>query len=313
VTAETSGPIDLVRSDRSRGFFVKFWGTRGSIPAPGYSTRRYGGNTSCVELRIDGKLFICDAGSGLRDLGGALLRERGDEEITAHIFFSHFHWDHIQGFPFFAPVYLPRNTFHIYGNSPGDRRQYQLLSGQMQSDYFPVAFSDLGARIEPDDLGDAGRIIDGVRVTALEQMHPGRSWAFSFEKEGRKAVYATDCELDLGILNKVETAADPSLLRRMPAELIDFVRDADLLIADGQYTDEEYPEKVGWGHPRCTTVVDLAIQAEARQVALFHHDPMQSDDDVERKVKACRKRARGHGVDLTLFAAREGVELKLYG
>src|SRR5262249_13042221 len=104
VTTEPVAAIELVRSDRSRGFFVKFWGTRGSIPAPGFSTRRYGGNTSCVELRIDGKLFICDAGSGLRDLGSALLKERGGEEITAHMFFSHFHWDHIQGFPFFAPV-----------------------------------------------------------------------------------------------------------------------------------------------------------------------------------------------------------------
>ncbi len=306
-----SATAEPVRSDRSQGFFLKFWGTRGSIPAPGFSTRRYGGNTACVELRIDGKRFICDGGTGLRDLGTALLKEHAHEPITANMFFSHFHWDHIQGFPFFMPIYSSGNTFRIYGTSPGDHRQYDLLSGQMQSDYFPVTFSELHAHIEPDDLGENGRSIDGVHITTLPQPHPGKSWAFSFEKDGLRAVYATDSELDLCILNREEAKADPFVMRRLPADLVNFVHGADLLIADAQYTDEEYAAKVGWGHPRCTTVIDFAIQAEVRQLALFHHDPMQTDDDIERKVQICQERVLKHRTRLSMFAAREGVEIKL--
>lgn len=289
--------------------FVKFWGTRGSIPTPGPRTQRYGGNTACVEVRTDETLFICDGGTGLRELGLDLIRRYDGRPIVGHILFSHPHWDHIQGFPFFTPAYRPENTFHIYGTPRGDRRLFQLLSGQMRSDYFPVDFSELSAKIVAEDLEETA--IGGVLVKALPQCHPGGSFAFSFESQGRKIVYATDNELDAVLTNREESLRDPHAPRHLPEELVDFVRGADLLVADGQYCDDEYVSKMGWGHPRATTTVDLAAAAGVKQLAITHHDPMQADVDVDAKIAACAERASKLAPELVIFGAREGVELKL--
>ncbi len=292
-------------------FLVRFWGTRGSIPTPGRATYRYGGNTSCVEIRTDDSLFICDGGTGLRELGVDLMR-RGTAPISAHLLFSHMHWDHIQGFPFFAPAYRPQNHFHIYGTHPGDTRFHSLLSGQMRSAYFPVDFSELNAHVDATDLGpDGARLIDGVMVRCFEQKHPGLSYAYSLERNGRKVVYATDNEIDLTLADPTLPVREPNALRVIPAKFIEFCRGADLLIADGQYTDTEYLKCTGWGHARATTVVDLAVQAGVRQVAIYHHDPMQSDRDVENKIETCRLRAARFGSPLFVFAAREGIEIKV--
>ena len=294
------------------GFFVKFWGTRGSIPTPGFRTQKYGGTTACVEIRIDDVIFICDGGSGLRELGLDLMA-RNAGPITGHMFYSHSHWDHIQGFPFFLPFYEPDNTFTIYGTSASDKRMYELLSGQMQSDYFPVDFSELHSNIRSDDLGDGGKTIGGVEVSCLEQTHQGHSIAYAFVKNGCKVVYATDNELDLILLNPEESLSNLQALRRAPKPFVDFVKGADLLIADGQYTDEEYPKKIGWGHSRATTIVDLAHQARVRQLAVFHHDPLQSDADVDKKIDPCLERAERLNPELIVFGAREGVELRIDG
>ena len=291
-------------------FLVRFWGVRGSIPTPGRTTYRYGGNTSCVEVRIDDSLFICDGGTGLRELGLDLIK-RSNAPVSAHFLFSHMHWDHIQGFPFFGPVYRPQNNFYIYGTNEGDRRFYSLLSGQMRSSYFPVDFSDLNANIHPRDLGDGVRVIDDVIVRCFEQRHPGGSYAYSFEKNGHKVVYATDNEIDLTLLDTEQVLRDPKSARLLPPAFVEFCRGADLLIADGQYTDEEYPKYVGWGHARATTVVDLAVAAGVRQLAIYHHDPMQSDRDVESKIEMCRQRASRFNSPLFIFAAREGIEIKV--
>jgi phosphoribosyl 1,2-cyclic phosphodiesterase len=290
--------------------FVRFWGTRGSIPTPGHKTKRYGGNTSCVEIRIDGSLFICDGGTGLRELG-LDLATRKDGGVHAHMFFSHMHWDHIQGFPFFVPAYAESNQIHVYEVAEGETRVQQLLHGQMRSEYFPVSFSDLGATISAGHFTGNRLVIDGVTVRCHEQLHPGRRFAYSFEKNGVKVVYATDSELDLGIQNRAEADADPALLRALPPDLVEFVRGADLLIADGQYTDAEYPKKVGWGHARASTVVDLAVQAQVARCAVFHHDPMHSDDAVDAEIRSGRARALAHSSAVTVFGAREGLELKL--
>ncbi|MFT3723990.1 MAG: MBL fold metallo-hydrolase [Hyphomonadaceae bacterium] len=290
--------------------FVRFWGTRGSIPTPGHGTRRYGGNTSCVELRIDDTLFICDGGTGLRELGLALV-QRAAHGVEAHMFFSHMHWDHIQGFPFFVPAYAPKNHLHVYEVDRSDTRVQRLLHGQMRSEYFPVTFADLGATISAGFFESGTIQVDGVTVRCMEQTHPGRSFAYSFEKNGTKVVYATDSELDSLIQNRDESEQDRDALRRLPSELVAFCAGADLLIADAQYTDSEYPAKVGWGHARANTVVDLAVQANVRQCALFHHDPMQSDDAVDIKVNEGRERATRASSPVTVFGAREGLELKL--
>ena len=338
---------------------VEYWGTRGSIPTPGSATQRYGGNSSCVAIRFGRSLFICDGGTGIRALGQELTR-LGGPPVNAHVFFSHSHWDHIQGFPFFTPAYDPRARISVYGNHAGPGCMYDLLSGQMQAEYFPVSFRDLGAVItggtlaepegsiaDPDDpasialrerlaapegleLGRAaqsviglgrvpdapllseGVVIDGVRVRVFRGRHPGGSVAYRFESGGVSVVYCTDNELDAVLLNRPESLADPSRMRRVPLDFIDFVAGADLLIGDAQYTDQEYPKKVGWGHTRANTLVDLSVEAEVRRVALYHHDPLQTDVMVDWKVDEARARALRHGESrLEVSGARERVQIKL--
>jgi phosphoribosyl 1,2-cyclic phosphodiesterase len=290
--------------------FVKFWGTRGSIPTPSSWTRVYGGNTSCVEVRFDDTVFICDAGSGIRELGKDLLG-RTPLPTELHLLLTHTHWDHIQGFPFFAPAYVPQCKIRVYGVGAGDESRHSLLSGQMSSQYFPVSFAALGAQILPDHLNGGESVIDGVRVRTFALNHPGGCCGFVFEKDGIKILYFTDNEL---VIQPGETFPDNDHsggLRSIPQELVDIARNADLLIADAQYDDDQYATKISWGHSTCYSVTDWAVRSHVKQLALFHHDPESTDRDVESKVKACALRAAKYGAMTVLFAAREGVELKM--
>jgi phosphoribosyl 1,2-cyclic phosphodiesterase len=289
--------------------YVKFWGTRGSIPTPASWTRVYGGNTACVEVRFGETVFICDAGSGIRELGKDLLtRNAAPKEL--HLLITHSHWDHIQGFPYFEPVYLPATQIRVYGRHNNGVSPYQLLSGQMSSDYFPVSFKDLGARIVDDRLKDGPNIIDGVAVSSFPLNHPGGCLAYCFEKEGRKIVYATDNELEISAGDVFPDPDHKGPLRRCPEALVQAMQGADLLILDAQYDDKQYAAKKKWGHSSCYSATDLAIRAKAKSLALFHHDPESTDRSVDEKVQSCRQRAAAHGATLTIMAAREGVELK---
>lgn len=289
--------------------FVRFWGVRGSIPTPGPRTRRYGGNTSCVEVRVGDTLMVFDAGTGMRELGVHLLKAR-QKELTVHLFLSHPHWDHIQGFPFFGPAYVNTTTMYVYGPK-GDDKNYQLLSGQMANAYFPVRFADLGANIVARSFTGNTVKAGEVKVKSFGQKHPGGSMGFRVEAGDKSVVFATDSELDQLLTDPDIVKREPESLRELPDDLVAAVKGADLLIADAQYTDTEYTQKVGWGHPRATTVVDLAVQAQVRQLALSHHDPMHSDRDVDLMVLECQERAESHGVELEVFGAREGITLKV--
>ncbi len=289
--------------------FVKFWGTRGSIPTPASWTRVYGGNTSCVEVRFDKTIFICDAGSGIRELGKDLaLRTPVPTEM--HLLITHTHWDHIQGFPFFAPAYLDTTRLRVYGKSGGPNSPHAVLSGQMSSDYFPVSFQHLGANIVSDTFESGGKEIEGVCVRTIPLNHPGGCVGYIFEKGGRKIVYLTDNELEIQPGDKFPDMYNDGGLRRVPSELVEYVRDADLLIADAQYDDNEYADKKGWGHSTCISVTDLAIKGDVKNLALYHHDPECSDSQVDAKVRLCCDRATRFGSKISIFAAREGVEMK---
>jgi len=289
---------------------VRFWGTRGSVPTPGRSTRHYGGNTTCVEIRRGDSVFLCDAGTGIRNAGDELVR-RGLDGVGLHILFSHTHWDHIQGFPFFAPAYEAGRTVHLWAVPGWGERVERLLSEQMQEEYFPVAFTQLGAAIETAELPADPVEIGGVVVGHHPVPHPGGCSAFSFSADGHKVVYMTDAEID-ALLDDVDaTFADPDAPRSLPASLVEFVRGADLLIGDGQYTDATYAAHQGWGHPRITTMVDLAIAAGVGQLAVTHHDPSESDPEVEHKLRRARERATRVGANLSVFGAREDLQLEL--
>jgi len=225
--------------------------------------------------------------------------------------FSHSHWDHIQGFPFFSSAYNPKTVLRVYGTKEGDQDIFDLLSGQMQDKYFPVQFSDLGAKIIPDHLQGGKRKIGEVIVDYFNTCHPGGSLAYSLTHENHKVIYSTDNEIDLLLLNREESLKDSSLIRKFPKKLIEFLSNADLLIADGQYTEEEYKTKKHWGHPRATTIIDMAKEANVQSVAITHHDPMQTDSDVDQKIEECKVRAEKIGYEGIIFAAREGVTLRM--
>jgi phosphoribosyl 1,2-cyclic phosphodiesterase len=286
--------------------FVRIWGTRGSIPTPGPLTRLYGGNTSCYEIEFPNALFICDAGSGIRELGNDLIKRTPGTPIVAHLLLSHTHWDHVQGFPFFAPAYQPNNQIIVYDKSPYEAKSFRMLSGQMSGDYFPISFADLKANITWDHLADGDREIAGVRVTTFDQVHAGGSLGFALQSQGLKIVYATDNEID----QRIEPGSNGAI-RHIHESQVDFVRNADLLIADGQYTDDEYARYRGWGHPSILTLVDLAVQANVKLLIVTHHDPNRTDKEVDGMIAQARARALSHGSSVQIHGAREGVEMKL--
>ena len=286
---------------------VTFWGTRGSIAKAGPTTVRYGGNTSCVSVRTDaGTLLVLDSGTGIHELGQALLREGGP--INGHLLIGHTHWDHIQGLPFFAPLFQAGNTWHVYGPRGLDSSIGNALAGQMQYTYFPVQLLDFDATIEYHDLVEGQFEIDDVVVTTRYLHHPALTLGYRIEAGGVTVVYASDHE---PTIDPEPGPDDVEALNREEAQHVAFLRDADLVIHDAQYLAAEYPEKVGWGHSPMEYAVDVACAADARRLALYHHDPTRTDDDVDELLARARERAREVGYHGEVFAATEGVTITL--
>jgi phosphoribosyl 1,2-cyclic phosphodiesterase/DNA-binding response OmpR family regulator len=282
---------------------ARFWGTRGSIATPGPSTLRYGGNTSCVEVRAGGILLVLDCGTGAHALGRALLEE--GERLRGNLLISHTHWDHIQGLPFFAPLFEKGGRWNVYGPRGLASSLRDALAGQMQYTYFPVSLEQCAAEIHYHDLVEGSFEIEGVRITARYLNHPALVVGYRIEAGDAVLVYATDHEPHL------PHPADPALRRVRSAEddaHARFVQGSDLLIHDAQYTDDEHTSRVGWGHSSVGFAVDLARDAGVRRLALFHHDPLRDDEALDRMVQAARERA---GAGLQVFAAAEGLELAL--
>ena len=285
---------------------VRFWGVRGSIPTPGFETARYGGNTSCVTVEpaplAEGgptELFVLDAGSGLRVLGLDLLKNKR-LPIRAHVLLTHTHWDHIQGFPFFAPAFIPGNELTVYGAAGSEEDLQATLAGQMLHRYFPVSLEQLGATIRFADAQLGARQVGSAQVTVASLNHPGKTVGYRLELEGHSVAYVTDCE-PLGSPPNLQV--DPGVLA--------LARGADVLIHDAQYTDAEYPAKVGWGHSPLSFVVDVALEARAKRLVLFHHDPLRVDDQLDALVAQARERAAGSGLEIE--AAAEGTTIELAG
>src|SRR4051794_32165429 len=290
---------------------VRFWGTRGSVASAGQSMVRYGGNTSCVQIEpSDGTQILLDIGTGARALGGFLLGNKHADPLKVNILITHSHWDHIQGFPFFGPVYLPGTEISVYGPAGLDLGLEGALSGQMQHTYFPVHLSALGSRLRAHELGEGVFTVGDVRVRAQYMNHTAPTLGYRLEFGGVSVVYATDHEPFWWGASPEDALPNPQHPRdrRHPQ----FLEGADLLIHDSQYTDEEYPQKRGWGHSTIEYVVDMACLAGVKRLVLFHHDPDRSDAALGRLLTRARRQAeKKSGGKVEVIAAAEGLSVTL--
>ncbi len=272
-----------MEEERKSTACVRFWGVRGSIPSPGPRTAAVGGNTSCVEVCLGGQRIIIDGGSGLRQLGAA----RGGRPLSATMLFSHLHWDHIQGVPFFAPLFHPGSELDLYGPVGLG----EALHRQMSRPTFPVGPEVFTARWELHDLAPGDRFhVGGVEISTLALRHPGGVIGYRLVHEALSLVYLCDYEPPAEGLDE---------------DVVAFAAGADVLIADAQYLPEEAPRRVGWGHGTWEKAVELARASSAARLVLTHHDPARDDAGV----LALEERARRHFSDC--WAAREGLELTL--
>jgi len=281
---------------------VKVWGCRGSLPTPGPDTLRYGGESTSIEVRSDsGQCIVVDAGSGIRKLGLALMEHA--DVFRLSLLITHSHWDHLMGFPFFAPAYDERFSIALCGGPRGQRSVWDYLTHQLEAPYFPVDYTALKAsfslgcacdRAVCDHILPSG---DGsIQCHSIPLNHPNGGYGFKFVGEGKTFVFLTDNEV------RFRHRGGPSR-----DAFVEACRGANLLFHDAQYTEDEYEHKSGWGHSTMFDAVDLAMEAGVGRLGLFHHDPDRSDDEIDQAVDRCRERIAKDGVALECFACADGM------
>lgn len=278
---------------------LTYWGVRGTLPVPGQSSLRYGGNTPCVTLEFaSGRMLIFDAGTGIKALSNHLMK-LGRPRLEAKILISHPHWDHINALPFFVPLYIPGNEFEIMGATHGDKSMRELIGAQMDDVYFPITLKEFGARVYFRDLRQESFTIDNdIRVETLLLSHPGYCLGYRINFKGRSICYVTDNELYLD--------DHPSFNPKYVSDLTKFVSGADILITDTTYFDPEYKTKVNWGHSCISKVVELADTAKVKSLHLFHHDPDQDDAAIDLKLSTAREALRARKSEVECVAPAEG-------
>ncbi|HXW90618.1 MAG TPA: MBL fold metallo-hydrolase [Terriglobales bacterium] len=270
---------------------IKFWGVRGSTPAPQPENMRYGGNTSCVEVRQGDQLYVLDCGTGFRVLGQALRREFNSSPVSAHIFVSHFHWDHIQGLPFFGPLYDNRENHFQFHCSNRTRSLKQVFEEQMASPYFPVGLHQMQARQDFYNLNETQLELGDVRLRTKWLNHPQGCMGFRLETREGVIVYATDNEPGDGVFDR---------------NVRELAAGADVLIYDAQYLPDEYlARRRGWGHSHWREAVNVAMESGAKELVLFHHDPDHDDDCIDRAVSEARN------YYARVRAAAEGMQIEI--
>ncbi len=283
--------------EQQHDIVATFYGVRGSIATPGKQYQYFGGNTSCIEVRCANKILILDAGTGIKDLGIRIAREFADKKFEVHLLLSHSHWDHIQGFPFFTPIYMKNATIHVYGGHFYSSVK-ELLEYQMHKEFFPLHLQDLMAKIHFHDITDNQFTIGDIPIYYKHLMHPSLSIGYRITYNGKTFVYATDNEL-------VSEKEIPCFNSKNMESL---VHDADVLIADGQYTENEYKQRKAWGHSPIERVVKLSNNLGVKNLYLFHHDPYHDDKKVREMLAVGKKVAHNK---LKVFAAREGTQILL--
>jgi CheY-like chemotaxis protein/phosphoribosyl 1,2-cyclic phosphodiesterase len=261
---------------------LTFWGVHGTLPAPGPAYTRYGGNTPCVSVEVGGEpLYVFDCGSGVKRLSDRVMAAGAGQRFSARIFISHTHWDHINTVPFFAPLYVRGNQIELFGPYQGDLTIERAISAQMESVYFPVTIREFGAHLVFRDLREESLEFGPVRIDTMLLSHPGYCLGYRLTTRGRKICYITDNELYL--------PGDARHNPRYVQQLASFVSGADVLITDTTYRDADYPSKVDWGHSCVSQVIDLAARAEVKRLHLFHHDPDDTDERIDRKLDEARE------------------------
>lgn len=306
---------------------VRFWGVRGSIPTPGPETVRYGGDTTCIEVRAGGELIIIDAGSGIRRLGMHLLKEAEGQPIHAHLLITHTHWDHIQGFPFFQPAFTPGNSFRVYGCGNTNKKLEEILAGQMESEYFPVPLRDMAATMQYIGISEQRFEIGDVQIQTMFVNHPGMALGYRIEHAGNVLVFSGDHEpydyflstaeeayqIDGKSISLAEVEMD-EWIARLNHKMVKFAEGADLLIFDTTYRYELYKaEKRGWGHSYPEYAVEIAVRAGSKRLALTHHEPLETDREVDAKVEHTCQFIENIGADIECFGAQVGLEVHIGG
>jgi phosphoribosyl 1,2-cyclic phosphodiesterase len=244
---------------------LKFWGVRGSIPTPDANKMKVGGNTTCLELTLGEQRVILDMGTGARALSKIVAKEiKAGSNREIIIILSHTHWDHIQGFPFFDPIYFPNANISIYGPAKANRKLSELMAGQMEYDYFPVKFSHIPSKIKFFELGEGiHTIAPGIDVLAKRHIHPGTALGYRIMHQGKSLVFSTDTEHFHNVIDK---------------RVVELSEGADVLVHDAQYTDEEMPSRLGWGHSSWRQAVQVGQEAKVKKLILFHADPERTDE-----------------------------------
>jgi phosphoribosyl 1,2-cyclic phosphodiesterase len=279
---------------------IRFWGTRGSIPVPGKSAAKYGGNTPCVELRSADNLFILDGGSGMRELGNKLIQENTVKDI--HILISHYHWDHIQGIPFFKPLYNKNYNLVFYGLSTSHYSLEKLLSSQMAPEHFPISIEEVSASVQfrniyPDDNLEFGEL----KITTYQANHPSVTLVYKFEKGNKSFIYMTDNELKFEQnKNSVEYK-----------NLVEFCRGCDYLIHDAMFDEESEQNSRGWGHSSNISLAEFAIHCNTKNIVLFHYNPDYSDQKINTLLQETKKYFKSRKSLINCIASKEGLEIKL--
>jgi len=292
---------------------ARFWGTRGSLPTPGEKTVRYGGNTPCVEVRLQSNdLIIFDSGTGIRGLGDELLAT--GESVKAYLAVTHPHWDHIQGFPFFKPAFISGNEFTIIGPQSKSFTLRKMISDMMNKVYFPVQLNEVKAKVNFRPMKEESIQVFGATLTAQYVNHPSVAFGYRLDAQGKSLVYISDNEpFDREVAKSVKNVerividkyskgkGDPN------QRVFDFARDADVLIHDSTYTPEEYVNHVGWGHSHYLFSLKVAREAGVRKLVLFHHDHTHDDDKIDEILDRCRWEIKTRGHKFECVAAAEGM------
>ena len=277
---------------------VDFWGVRGSVPSPGPTTIRYGGNTSCVSIKADNKILILDAGTGIRNLGSAIISK---PDLEIFVIVTHSHWDHIQGFPFFTPIYQPNRPVHMFPTLHKKNVVLASLIDQMDGAHFPITPDQVPSNFNfvtenPLEFLES----NGFHLEMVPMNHPGKAFGYKITIDDKIICYFTDNEIDPPYEKSIELN-----------ELTNQCRNADILIHDAQYTEDDMPLKHGWGHSLISQVTELGKSAEVKNLVYYHHDPERTDDLLDKELEKAAKTLKENGSSVQPYFAYEGLKLTL--